>query len=125
MNGYLSVAETVVFGGVLLACLVAVPVLARHVTGRTEAIDEAVGLMAGSDKYRRRLAGGMHLTWGVLLFASLGVLAGGLDLDAVRAVAGTVFLVLVLGDMAVFFFGRPKVLMLPRYRSAAPGGSPS
>lgn len=106
------------FWGVLLACFAAVPVLVRHVTGRTEAIDEAVGLMASSDTYRRRLAGGMHLTWGVLLSASLGVLAGGFGLDAVRVVAGTVFLLLVLGDMAVFFFGRPKVLMLPRYRTA-------
>lgn len=120
MNGDLSVAEVVVFGGVLFACLVAVPVLVRHVTGNTEAIDEAVGLMASSATYRRRLAGGMHLTWGVLLFASLGVLAGGLDLDAARAVAGTIFLVLVLGDTAVFFFGRPRTLMLPRYRTAGP-----
>lgn len=124
MSGDLSVAEIVVFGGVLLACLVAVPVLVRHVTGRTEAIDEAVGLMASSDKYRRRLAGGMHLTWGVLLSASLGVLAGGLELDVVRAVAGTMFLLLVLGDMGVFFFGRPKMLMLPRYRTAGANDPP-
>lgn len=119
MNGDLSVAEIVVFGGVLSACLVAGPVLVRHVTGNTGAIDEAVGLMASSDTYRRRLAGGMHLTWGVLLSASLGVLAGGLDLDAVRAVAATIFLGLALGDMAVFFFGRPRTLMLSRYRTGA------
>lgn len=124
MIGDLSGAEVVVFGGVLVACLVAVPVLVRHVTDRTEAIDEAVGLMASSDKYRRRLAGGMHLTWGVLVSASLGVLAGGLDLDNVRAGVGAIFLVLVLGDTAVFFFGRPRTLMLPRYRTAEANNSP-
>lgn len=117
-------AEVVVFGGVLLGSLVAIPVLVRHVAGRTAAIDEAVGLMASPDKYQRRLDGGMHLTWGVLLSASLGVLAGGLDLDAVRAAAGTVFLLLVLGDMAVFFLGRPRALMLPRYRTAGSNDSP-
>lgn len=106
------------FAGVLLACLVAVPALVGHLTGRSQAVDEAVGLMAGSAKYRRRLAGGMHLTWGVLASGSVGVLAGDLGLATVRAVAGTAFLVLVLADMAVFLLGRPQALMLPRYRRA-------
>lgn len=120
-----GVAELIVFGGVLLACLVSVPVLVRHVTGRTAAIDEAVGLMAGSDTYRRRLAGGMHLTWGVLLSASVGALAGGLGLDALRAGAGTAFLLLVLGDLAVFLVGRPRTLMLRRHRTPTPDDSRS
>lgn len=117
MAGELSVVEIVGFSFVLLCCLVSVPVLIGHVTGRSATIDEAVCLMASSDHYRRRLAGGMHLTWGVLLTASLGVLAGGLDLAIVRMVAGTAFLLLVLADLAVFLVGRPRTLMLPRYRT--------
>lgn len=119
MEGELSTAEMVVFGGVLVACLGAVPALIGHVTGRSRAIDEAVGLMASSEKFQRRLAGGMHLTWGVLLSASLGVLAGGLDLGVVRAIAGVAFLLLGLVDLAVLFLGRPKSLLLARHRAAS------
>ena len=117
MAGDLSVAETVVFGCVLLSCLASVPLLVGHVTGRSRAIDEAVGLMASSARFRRRLAGGFHLTWGVLLTASLGALAGVVGLGTVREVAGIAFLVLALSDLAVFLVGRPRFLVLPRHRA--------
>ena len=112
----LSTSERVVFTGILILCVVSLPTLIAHIRGRSRRIEEAVTLMAASDRFRSRLAGGIHLSWGALASASIGVLAGAAGWDVVDAAVGFAFALLMLADLSVFFTGRPRTLLLPRYR---------
>lgn len=115
----LSTAEWIAFGILLAACLGTLPALVTHVRGTSSHIDRAVQLMASSNHFQARLAGGMHLTWGNVYFGSLGVVFGAVGLPAARMVAGMAFLSAVVLDLSVFAVGRPSIVMLRRHRDAA------
>lgn len=64
-------AELVVYLCLLLSAVAIGPLIARHVAGRTEVVEEAVRGMAHTTRFWARLAGTMHLTWfGILLLSS-------------------------------------------------------
>lgn len=115
----LSSAEWIAFGILLAACLGTLPALVAHVRGTSSHIDQAVQLMASSNHFQARLAGGMHLTWGNVFFGSLGVVLGAVGLPAARMVAGLAFLVAMVLDLSVFAVGRPSIVVLRRHRDAA------
>lgn len=101
----LSTGEWVTFLLLLAACLGAGPVVVAHVRGTAAHLGQAVQLLASSSRFQARLAGGMHLTWGTLFFASLGVILGAVERPGARGVAGAAFLVVMLLDLSVFALG--------------------
>lgn len=115
----LSTAEWMAFGVLLGACLGTLPVVVAHVRGASSHIDQAVQLMASSNHFQARLAGGMHLTWGNVFLGSLGVVLAAVGLPAASRVAGVAFFVAMVLDLSVFAVGRPSVVVLRRHRDAA------
>lgn len=113
----LPALEFYTFVFVLGACAISLPTLIKHMRGSTDVITQATFLMARTEKYQKRLAGGMHLTWLVLFSGSLGVLLKSFDYQSLGEVAGLVFFVSVILGLSVFFLGRPKTAMLRRFRS--------
>lgn len=115
----LSTVEWATFGFLLAICVVTLPVVVAHVRGRTSHIDQAVQLMASSTHFQARLAGGMHLTWGNVFFASLGVVLSAAGMPVASRIAGTVSLVAMVLDLSVFAAGRPSFVVLRRHRDPA------
>lgn len=115
----LSIVEWATFGFLLAVCVVTLPVVVAHVRGTTSHIDQAVQLMASSTHFQARLAGGMHLTWGNVFFASLGVVLSAAGMPAASRIAGTAFLVAMVLDLSVFAAGRPSFVVLRRHRAPA------
>lgn len=115
----LSTAEWVTFGFLLAVCIGTLPAVVAHVGGTSSHIDEAVQLMASSNHFQARLAGCMHLTWGNVFFASLGVVLSALGVSEASMVAGVAFFVVMVLDLLVFAVGRPSVVVLRRHRDAA------
>ena len=115
----LSAAEWATFGLLLALCVVTLPLVVAHVRGTTSHIDQAVRLMASSTHLQARLAGGMHLTWGNVFFASLGVVLSAAGMAAPSRLAGTAFLVAMVLDLSVFAAGRPSFVVLRRHRDPA------
>jgi hypothetical protein len=86
-----------------------------YVRGRCARIDEVVKMMASTAHFQARLAGGMHLTSANVFFGSVAVL-----LNAAGAmVAGAVFVVAMLLDLAVLAVGRPSAAVVRRHRETA------
>lgn len=115
----LSTAEWVTFGLLLAFCVVTLPVVVAHVRRTSSHIDQAVQLMASSTHFQARLAGGMHLTWSTVFFASLGVVLSAAGMPTASRMAGTVFLVAMILDLSVFAAGRPSFVVLRRHRDPA------
>lgn len=76
-------------------------------------------MMASSERFQARLAGGMHLTWGNVFFGSAAVVLNAGGMVGVSVVAGTVFLGVMVLDLAVFAAGRPTAAVIRRHREGA------
>lgn len=112
----MDTAELVVYLCLLLSAVAIGPLIARHVAGRTEVVEEAVRGMAHTTRFWARLAGTMHLTWfGILLLSSAVLVREYFDPELGTGIGAVAFVLLGL-DVSVFITGKPSRVVLTRYR---------